>query len=350
MSNTTTIYRSGDQLPARSVLIWRIVQALVWLVGFTIFICLIFFPAVGLLLFWNILIPVAPALLVVATGLWRNICPLATTTLFPRHLNLSKKQKMPVVIQTRLQLLATILLFVIVPLRHAVFNTNGMATAILLASSIIIGVTMGFFYDWKSAWCSTLCPIHPVEKLYGGKTVFSFPNAHCNQCVNCSIPCPDSTPGFHPVIVTKTINQKISGILIIGVLPGFIWGWFHVPDNHFNISWQTVANVYTMPVICGIISLAVYIILSQLIKGKGETLLINCFAAAAVSCYYWFRIPELFGFGEYEGDGLLINLKDVLPEWTVAVMTAVTTIFFFLWLTVRRPDKKSWILRPRFAE
>jgi hypothetical protein len=225
-----------------------------------------------------------------------------------------------------------------------------MATAILLASSIVIGVTMGFFYDWKSAWCSTLCPIHPVEKLYGGKTIFSFPNAHCNQCVNCSIPCPDSTPGFHPAIATKTNYQKISGTLIIGFLPGFIWGWFHVPDNHFGINWQTVANVYTMPVAGGILSLAVYIILSQLIKDKKETLLINSFAAAAVSCYYWFRIPELFGFGEYAGDGLLINLKGVLPEWAVIVMSVVTTLFFFVWLTVRRPCKKSWILRPRFAE
>lgn len=348
--STTTMYRSGDQLPAGSVLIWRIVQTLVWLVGCTIFICLLFFPELGLLLFWNILIPVAPALLVVATGLWRNICPLASTTLFPRHLNWSKKQKMPIVLQARLQLLATILLFIIVPLRHAVFNTNGLATALLLSVSIVAGVIMGFFYDWKSAWCSTLCPIHPVEKLYGGKTVFSFPNAHCNQCVNCSLPCPDSTPGFHPAIATKTNYQKISGLLIIGGLPGFIWGWFHVPDNHFDISWQTIANVYTMPVAGGILSLTLYLILSRLIKANKENLLINIFAAAAVSCYYWFRIPELFGFGEYAGDGLLINLKAVLPEWSVTVMTIATTLFFFVWLTVRRPDKKSWVLRPRFAE
>ena len=350
MSTTAVKYKSGDLLSPRSVLIWRIVQTLVWLVGLTIFICLIFFPSLGLLLFWNILIPVAPALLVVATGLWRNVCPLATTTLFPRHLNLSKKQKMPVVVQARLQLLATILLFIIVPLRHAVFNTNGMATAILLSVSIVIGVTMGFFYDWKSAWCSTLCPIHPVEKLYGGKTVFSFPNAHCEQCVNCSVPCPDSTPGFHPAIATKTNYHKISGILIIGALPGFIWGWFHVPDNHLSISWQSVASVYTMPVSFGAATLVLYLILSRLMKEKNDRLLINCFAAAAVSCYYWFRIPELFGFGHYEGDGLLINLKEVLPEWSVTGITVATTVFFFVWLTVRRPDKKSWVLRPRFAE
>jgi phosphate/sulfate permease len=148
----------------------------------------------------------------------------------------------------------------------------------------------------------------------------------------------------------KTNYHKISGLLIIGVLPGFIWGWFHVPDNYSGINWQTVASVYTMPVTGGAVSLFVYIILSQFIKGKNERLLINCFAAAAVSCYYWFRIPELFGFGNYEGDGLLINLKEVLPQWSVTGIILATTIFFFVWLTVRRPDKKSWVLRPRFAE
>lgn len=350
MGTSNTVYSSGDMLSPRSIIIWRIVQALVWLVGLGIFISLVFFPSIGLLVFWNILIPVAPALLVVATGLWRNICPLATTTLLPRHFNLSKKRKMTVQLQSILQLLAIVLLYIIVPLRHAVFNTNGMATALLLFVSMVAGVTMGFFYDWKSAWCSSLCPIHPVERLYGGKTVLSFPNAHCSQCVNCSVPCADSTPNFYPAIAAKNNYQKINATLTIGVLPGFIWGWFHVPDNHAALNWQTFTGVYTMPVLCGAISLVLYIILQYFFKDKNERVLISCFAAAAVSCYYWYRIPELFGFGDYPGDGLLVNLKNVLPQWSMTAIPVATTIFFFMWLLFRKADKKSWVLRPRFAE
>lgn len=41
-----------------------------WLVGLTMYLSLFFKPALGLALFWNVLIPVAPALLVVAVGVF----------------------------------------------------------------------------------------------------------------------------------------------------------------------------------------------------------------------------------------------------------------------------------------
>ena len=75
------VITNANTTPTRSLTIWRLLQVLVWIVGLVIFLALIFYPSIGLLLFWNILIPVAPALLVVATGVWRNICPLSTTNL-----------------------------------------------------------------------------------------------------------------------------------------------------------------------------------------------------------------------------------------------------------------------------
>jgi hypothetical protein len=222
MSSLSTPYKSGGELSARSILLWRIAQAVVWLIGATIFVCLVFFPPLGVILFWNILIPVAPALIVLAVGLWRNVCPLATTTLQPRHLGLSKRKKMSVSLQGKLGLLSVIALYLIVPLRHPVFNVSGHATAWLLAITTTIGVVMGFFYEWKSAWCSTLCPVHPVEKLYGRNVIGSLPNAHCNQCQKCVVPCPDSTPNMNPQASQKTSYHRLSAILIVGGLPGFI--------------------------------------------------------------------------------------------------------------------------------
>ena len=78
MSLTQTHFKSGIELSTQSKSIWKAAQAAVWLVGAVILTCLLFFPPVGLLLFWNILIPVAPALFVLAVGVWRNVCPLAT--------------------------------------------------------------------------------------------------------------------------------------------------------------------------------------------------------------------------------------------------------------------------------
>lgn len=349
MSATELDFKSGDQLSPRSILIWRIVQAAVWLVGAVILVCLLFFPPVGVLLFWNILIPVAPALFVVATGVWRNVCPLATTILLPRHLGLSKRKRLSLKQLGKLNLIAVITLFVIVPLRHAVFNNNGTATGILIISMVFVGLIMGFFYEWKSAWCSGLCPVHPVEKLYGANVFMSMPNAHCHQCMNCVVPCPDSTSNINAVHPTKTNYHLLSGLLITGGLPGFIWGWFHVPDETTITTVNTFLSVYKMPMIGFSATLLLYVILSSVLRPQFERPLISIFAASGVSCYYWYRIPSLFGFGDFGEDGLLLNLQNKLPEWGFTAITITTTLFFFYWLLIRKQNNRSWVIRPQYG-
>jgi hypothetical protein len=54
----------------RSIMIWRVVQAIVWLIGAGIVFCLIFYPATGINLFWNMLIPAAPFF---ARGVYRRL-------------------------------------------------------------------------------------------------------------------------------------------------------------------------------------------------------------------------------------------------------------------------------------
>ncbi|MBH2004143.1 MAG: hypothetical protein I8H66_05575 [Sphingobacteriia bacterium] len=341
--------RNGNTLSQRSVFIWRMVQLLVWLIGLCIFLLLIFDPPLGLLILWNILIPVAPALLVVAAGLWRNICPLATTVLLPRHLNLSNKKKMSPLLQSKLQLVAIIALYLIVPVRHALFNTNGMATAALLTVAAVTGILMGFRYDWKSGWCSSLCPVHPVEKLYGSRIIASLPNAHCDRCVKCSVPCPDTTPGFHPAITRKNSYQTWSGLLTIGGLPGFIWGWFQVPDHTGATSLTLLLDAYAYPFFGFLGSLLLFVLLKRLIGQQQERVLISFFAAAGVSCYYWFRIPALLGFNHLEKDGLLLDMRGVLPEWSILSMTILSTLFFFWWLVFRKSGHRSWVLRPVYV-
>ena len=329
--------------------IWRTLQVAVWLVGFAIFSSLLFFPAVGIMLFWNILIPVAPLLIVVAVGVWRNVCPLATINLLPRHLGISKRKIMTPELQAKLGLISVLALYIIVPLRHAIFNTNGQATAILIFSMIVLGLWMGSRYEWKSAWCSTLCPVHPVERLYGNNVFGAVGNAHCDKCQNCVVPCPDSTPNMNPRLVKKNIFSQISGLLITGGLPGFVWGWFHVPDHDGISSGYDLFRVYEMPLLGMAVTLTVYLVLlnARLVR---EMWLVRVFSTAAVSCYYWYRIPSLLGFGQFETDGVLYNAKNVIPYWSIEVMISATTLFFILWLLIRKPNKQSWVVRPAFAE
>lgn len=346
MNNTL---KSGVQLSSRSVLIWRLVQLAVWLVGATILTFLIFFPVIGIHMFWNILIPVAPAILVVFTGVWRNVCPMATTALLPRHFKLSKSKRLSTMQIAKLNLISIIGLFVIVPLRHAFFNTSGPGTAILIISMVILSLAAGFLFEWKSAWCSGLCPVHPVEKLYGTKSMLAIPNAHCGECMNCVVPCPDSIPGMHPMVSKKNVYQKISGYLLVGGFPGIVWGWFHVSDQVQISNIAQLTEVYKVPLLGLITTLILFVLAKRAFAKTKETTLIGVFAASAVACYYWYRIPALFGFGLYENDGMLFNLKGSLPPWIITISIVCSTIFFFWWIVFRKKNESSWIIRPRYS-
>ena len=246
-------------------------------------------------------------------------------------------------------LVGVIALYIIVPLRHAVFNNNGQATGIMIIVMSVIGVGLGFFFEGKSAWCSGLCPVHPVEKLYGGNVGVSVPNLNCSNCVNCVVPCPDSTPNIHPSVIKNNRLQNLSGNLLVGGLPGFIWGWFHVPDQATISTINTFFGVYQMPMLGFTVSLLLYLLLSSLIHPEWERRLISIFAAAGVSCYYWYRIPSLFGFGNFGDDGLLLDLRHVLPGWSLTAITTATTLFFFYWLVIRKQNNNSWVIRPQYA-
>jgi len=323
------------QLSTISVTVWRTIQIIIWIIGIGILIALIFFPTIGLHAFWNVLIPVAPALFVLAVGLWRNICPLAFTALIPRHLGWSKKKKISVEKQGVLNFIGLCLLFLIVPLRHVILDTRGLLTAMTIIVLACTAVIFGLLFEWKSGWCSGICPVHPVEKLYGQKVMISPPNAHCELCQKCVTPCPDSTLGIHPLTSKKTIFHKIVGFSMVGGFPGFIWGWFQVPDYYRFEGLQNLAGAYGLPFLGFFITLFLYLIMRWLIPAKFELNLISVFTALSVSCYYWYRLPALFGFGTFQGDGMLLDLQHILPTYFIYISRIITTLFFCWWLILR---------------
>ncbi|MDX2359592.1 MAG: hypothetical protein QNK23_02220 [Crocinitomicaceae bacterium] len=262
-------------------------------------------------------------------------------------MNLSKRKKLTFKQSGRLNLIAVIALFVIVPLRHASFDMNGITTATLLISISALAFIMGLRYEWKSGWCSGLCPVHPVEKLYGLKNRINLPNAHCGECHRCVTPCPDSTEEISPLSTQKSITHKISGFLMVGAFPGFIWGWFQVPDYAEVPNFNQLISVYSYPVLGLVATSLIYMIAKVFFQ---EKVLLPLFATSAVTCYYWFRIPALFGFGIFPGDGMLIDLSGTFPAWSIMATISSTTIFFFWWIVIRKSAKTSWMRRPSFAK
>jgi hypothetical protein len=237
----------------------------------------------------------------------------------------------------------------VVPLRHVILDSSGLATAILLFILASLAFYLGYIYDWKSGWCSGVCPISSIEKLYGRKSVFRLANAHCKYCSNCVVPCPDSTPQIQPILKKKKNLVNLSAMILGGGFPGYIWGWFQIPDYYNNEGWGNLISIYSLPFISLFVSLIIFYLIKKILDEKHHELLINIFAFAAVSLYYWFRIPALVGFGKFPQDGRLIDLSQSVPELVPFYIKVTLIIIFFGWFFIKKENGKSWVVRPPFV-
>jgi hypothetical protein len=334
-------YRPASSAGSRTVgpkgrRVWLTLQAGMLAVGVALVNLLLIWPAVGIALMWNLIIPIAPALVTISPGLWRNICPMATFHMLPQKLGISRNIRMPEWGAATLGVISVILLFIVVPMRRIGLNVDGPLTAIMLLSAAVIAFTMGSLFEMRSGWCTSLCPIHPVERLYGTNPAFTFKNARCDLCEGCSNPCPDSTPELTPTAGMPTKVQQVLGNFLIGSFPGFVWGWYQVQDYPPDqVDTQAVMTAYAWPLGACIVSYVVFRLGEHVLRHKPDarTVMHRMFAAAAISTYYWYRLP---------------GPASLLPDWFPLVSHLVTTPFFF-WFLVLRSPKVSWLKRPVMA-
>ena len=329
---------------------WLIGQTIAWLLGAAIFLSLILFPEIGLHAFWNILIPCAPAMFAFIPGTWRNICPLSTTALFPRRLGFTRPDFLSFDWQTRLGMVGLAFLLFFIPFRHVMLNLNGPATAVVLAILAIFAIIIGTRFEWKSGWCSGACPVFQVEKLYGSHPALTVPNAHCTTCDQCTAPCIDSTTKHYSFTRYRDTWRNLTTMTMFGGFPGFIWGWFQVPDYSGGEGWNHLPEIYGYPFGAGTITCMAFLAIHRILPPPFHIRLIQTFVAGAISCYYWFRLPALAGFGLFPGDGMLVDLTNTIPEWSVWLSRLGTTCLFFGWFFRSQDARQPWSIRPRFSE
>lgn len=326
---------------------WAIAQLAVFLVGLFIVAMLLVQPELGLFLLWDVLIPIAPLLLVVAAGVWRNVCPLATFSMLPHRLNISQRKPVPLQWQSRFFMMAVLLLFLIVPLRHAVLDKYGVVTGVVLMLVAVLSFGLGLIFDWKAAWCSGLCPVYPVELLYGQRPVLTVPNVQCRTCTNCVAPCRDSKKGMTPLDITRQKNGRLAALVFIGCFPGFVLGWYSVSLSPVMSLPAAIFESYLWPCLGAIASLIIFLILYKAV-GNHKNLLVRIFAALAISIYYWFKLPVVLGLSG-DASHALLNVGSLTPDWTI---WPVRLIFIGLlcYLLVGRSALKGWTMPPRRME
>ena len=215
----------GAKLPKP---LWLAARAAALAVAVALVVLLIWQPALGLTVFWGIAIPVLPALLVIAPGLWRQICPMATLNQLPRSLGLSRARELPAVLKERAFAIALVLFITAVALRQPLLNQDGLVTGAVVGTALLLALAGGLWFKGRSGWCGTFCPLGPIQRTYGQAPLVLVRNGYCEPCVGCQKNCYDFNPraAVFSDIYDDDPRHAAQRRLFMGLLPGLLLGYF----------------------------------------------------------------------------------------------------------------------------
>lgn len=298
--------------------LWRIARAVALVALVAAFAVLILAPPTGLALLWGGIVPLIAISLFVTPVLWRGICPLATLNEAGNRLG------RPVILSERAQMalgVAGLVLFhLLVPARLLLFNQSGPAVVAAGLGIGVLALLLGARFTVRSAFCNALCPILPIERLYGQAPLLRLDRARCGACTVC-------TPrGCLDLSGAKNLPQVIGperrshGWLLtpFGVfaaaLPGFIFGYFAAPAGAV----ASVASVYGMTLGGSVLSAAIaQLVVRGLDLGTGRALLL--LAAWSGATYFAFTGPAVARLWH-------------LPPVAGQAIGVAGMVFVFLWL------------------
>jgi len=271
---------------------WAALRVVGLLATAALLVALFVAPEIGLLAFWGVLIPALPLLFFVAPGAWRNACPLATLNQTPRFLRFTRALTLPKWLREHGYLVAIALFFVIIPARKLLFDHDGTALAVLLLATLAAAFLGGVFVRGKAGWCSTMCPLLPVQRLYGQTPFVTVRNAHCRPCVGCVKNCYDFNPAVAYMADLYDPDPHRSGYrkLFAGAFPGLIVAFYTMEGSRD----LPIAPTYLAFAGAMLLSVGSFYVLEVLFRVTANKIT-ALYAVAALTLFYLFNVPLLNG-------------------------------------------------------
>jgi NADPH-dependent 2,4-dienoyl-CoA reductase/sulfur reductase-like enzyme/ferredoxin len=262
---------------------WKVLRVFSVLTALGLAALLYFKPALGLPLFWQVIVPLLPLVFLLAPGVWRNICPMAAMNQAPRLLGFTRGREQTATMREYSYVVGIALFLILVSSRKWLLDQSGSATSLLILSGLGGALLGGLAFKGKSGWCSSICPMLPVQRLYGQTPFKAVGNAHCRPCVGCTKNCYDFNPRAAYLSDQYDADPHYVAYrkLFAALLPGFILAWFTVPTG------SPPAAVYVLIGLYCALSLALFQVLDTFLKVHNNRLPI-AFGGAAFCCYYWF--------------------------------------------------------------
>ena len=245
-------------------------------------------PATTLPLFWNVVLPVLPLSFLVSPGVWRGICPLATVNMWSSRRGGARLAVAPSAVAG---LPGIVLLAAIVPARHALLNTSGLAFDLLLLALVALAWMLGRRHDAKAGYCNSWCPILPVERLYGQRPLLDVANARCRSCSLCTPRGCLDLAGARTVAQTLGPGRRDASWLLTAfgsfaaAFPGFVTGYFTADAA------APATLVYAHVLGCSVLSWGATAVVVLGVGLRAEPVL-PVLATIAAGAYYWFAAPN----------------------------------------------------------
>ena len=277
-------------------------------------------PAGGQFWFFKVIVPLLPILFFTAPGLWRNICPLAASNQAPRVLGFTRAFTPPDWLRRYGALISIVLFFGITSTRIAFFNTNGAGLSVLLLLTIICAFSAGIAFKGKSGWCSSTCPLLPLQRVYGQTPFANVPNSHCQPCVGCTKNCYDFRPSvaYQADLHDPDPSWSAPRKLFVSALPGYVLGFFLLV-NHPGMA---LPEVYLRLALFFVGSVGLFYAVQALLS-LSTTVLIAIWASVAINTFYWFS-----GITLSDSFATITGIQVPWLRWPIRAIVLVLSLFW----------------------
>lgn len=300
---------------------WDVIRVATVLVSVGVAASVAFQPEPMLDVVWGMIVPLVPITLLIVPGLWRNVCPLAALSQLPRRLGRRARMAAPSSVTLPAGMM---LLLALVAARKVWFNRSGPATAGLIVAAVVVALLTGLLFRGKSGWCTGMCPLLPVERLYGQAPWIRLGDTNCGDCVACTRHCPDRMPGSAALaeLTSRTAGGERRVRLrryFAAVFPGFVAGYFLVPSVPVVTASQMVAGLVAFTVLSGV----TFAFLDHIAE-QSQFVLMSGFAALAICLYY--------GLGADSFVGAWQKVLGIRPfPWIPTVVRVLVLVIALAW-------------------
>jgi hypothetical protein len=175
-----------------------------------------------------------------------------------------------------------------------VFNTNGpvLSGVVMLIGSVALAG--GALFERKAGFCNSICPVQPVERLYGQRPLLPVANVRCPTCIRCTTRgCPDLSLAD---AMRTAIGQRTAS-------PGWIhspFGYFAAAFPGFIVGYFTTDNVP----LAGTPALLLHIGTAMVASVLGVMMIVRglrvpshralpVLGALSATLYYWYSGPAI---------------------------------------------------------